>query len=150
MESLALIDTGSQVSIVRSDMIQYLTEFKKEPVCLKAVNQRSLHVIGTGKLLFNMAGLDFEVAVIAVSKVNHSLLLGLDFLGKFVKTLNMQENTLEFLDEFRVQPNLVLTSDDAAPQQIGVGSEPNSLEQRPAQQSCIQHPELILESSQWS
>ena len=127
-ESLALIHTGSQVSIVRHDMIRYLTEFQKEPICLKAVNQQSLHVLGTGNLTFVMGGLQFTIPVIAVSKVNHSLLLGLDFLNKYVKSLNMQENTVEFLDEFRIEPNLVRVSEGVTPQLVCGMPEPKPRE----------------------
>ena len=136
MESQALVDTGSQISIVNKEMIQYLTDFKREPISLRAVNQRALHVLGTGNLLFHMAGLDFEIQVIAVSSVNQALLLGLDFLTRFVKSINMQDRSIEFLDEFKVLPNFVIGRDNLMPPKGKASHKFNSQEQEPVQHDC--------------
>ena len=105
-QSVALVDTGSQISIIRQDLLSGIT---KEPISLKSVNRRSLFILGVGMLNFKIESETFDHKFIVVKDVKHPLLLGMDFIKKIIKIMDIHRNILEFHEKEDTQLDCVST-----------------------------------------
>ena len=65
-----LIDTGSQVSIAREDMIPMLAEWKLKAISLRSVDRKLVNVLRSAIAQATMEGLPFQQEILAVQNVN--------------------------------------------------------------------------------
>ena len=97
-ECLALLDTGSQISILREDCLHLLQNKTKEHISVKSVNKKSLYILGMGLLDFGINDQKFQQKVVVVRDVKYKLLLGMDFIQSHIKSLDIQNGSIEFKD----------------------------------------------------
>ena len=98
-----LVDTGSQVSVTREDMIPYLHDVKFKLIQLRSVNGHCLFVVCSALLKASIDGNEFSQDVLVVKDVEHPYLLGMDFLNRYVTSRNFINCKMDF--KTAVEPN---------------------------------------------
>ncbi len=119
-----LIDSGSSCSVISS---QALNKIKKCVEILPsrfgriiAVNKTAAAVTGSIKEILKIGDFQAEITVHILPQSNHELLVGRDFISSFIHRLNIQDNTLDFIEgeygeKFQVKLNSVTTTDKGRP-----------------------------------
>ena len=90
----AFIDSGSDVSLVTSQFLPYVSNFIVANTSLTAVEGSTITVLGTGDLSFDLYGKPITTRVYVVERILHPIMLGLDFLRKQVISIDFVNNCL--------------------------------------------------------
>ena len=89
------VDTGSNISIVRPDILRSTTRDSLEPSSqmLRTVTGEMAPIHGRGELSISMGGLTIPHKM-WVAEITDECILGLDFLGKHGCQVDLKENVL--------------------------------------------------------
>ena len=119
-----LIDTGSQVSIAREDMIPELVDWKFKAISLRSVDGKPLYVLGSAILQATMDGVSFSQEILVVHNVKHKFLLGMDFVSSKVESINFQTKKLTFkqVEETQGSPPISVNSNSFSGMEVICGN----------------------------
>ena len=96
----AIVDTGSAVSILSSKFVRATSE-GFQPASLFSVSGQPLSVLGVADITFSIHDRTFMFPLYLVDNVIHDMILGLDFLQRFVASIDIASRSLLF-DSFDV------------------------------------------------
>ena len=88
----ALLDTGSEILLIPKDLVPLATLSKTVQV-IHAANGTEIKVLGETELAVKVADLEISFDCLVVRDVS-DVILGLDWMTKYVDTLNLKEKTI--------------------------------------------------------
>ena len=88
----ALLDTGSDISLVPRDVVPMVT-LRKTVQVLQAANGTEIEVLGETELTMNVADLELSCDCLVVRDVS-DVILGLDWMTKHVDTLSLKKKSI--------------------------------------------------------
>ena len=98
IEVLGLIDTGSDISIVRKDLINPYTIEGIQGVPLITANKSHLTLVGTTLLTFKLGPINFQYRFLVTEILAVPLIIGNDFAYSYFEGLNFQKNFVTIVD----------------------------------------------------
>ena len=102
----AFLDTGASISLISESLYNDLPSLKRRHLsivsspCVHSVSGEPLDVLGSIIIPFNMSSVQLQHKFLVIRNINHSMILGWDFLIANNVTMNMSNSSVLINDTY--------------------------------------------------